>query len=79
MLVGGEAMVGARLHEDGAALFHSSLLPLYLQHTRALEADVHLVVLVRLLPVRLGSDENVDPELEAGGFVDNLVATAGLT
>jgi hypothetical protein len=78
MLIRGEAMVCARLHEDGAALFDGNLLPLDLQHTCALEDDVDLVVLVRLLPVRLRCDENVHAELEAGGFVDYLVATAGL-
>ena len=45
----------------------------------ALEDDVELVVLVRLLPIGLRRDETVDPDLEAGGLVDDLVATAGLT
>src|SRR6266516_4001502 len=49
VLVGGEAMVGARLDEDGAPLLHRDLLALDLQHTGALEHDVHLVVLVGLL------------------------------
>jgi hypothetical protein len=36
---------------------------------RPLEDDVHLVPLVRLLPVRLGSDEDIDADFEAGRLV----------
>ena len=45
-----------------------------LEDTAALEDDVDLVLVVRLLAVRLGSDEDVDPDLEARGAVDDLVA-----
>lgn len=79
MLVRGEAMVGSSLHEDRASLLDGDLLAFDLQHTCALEHDVHLVVLVRLLPVWLRCDKHVDAQLEACGFVDYLVATAGLT
>lgn len=79
MLVGREAMVGSGLHKDGAPLLDVNLLALDLQHPGPLEDDVDLVVLVRLLPVRLWSDKDVDTDLEAGGFVDYFVATAGLT
>ena len=34
---------------------------------------------MRLLLVGLRRDEHVHPDLEAGGVVDDLVATAGLT
>lgn len=40
---------------------------------------MELVVLVGLLPIWLRRDEHVDPDFEAGGVVDNPVATAGLT
>ena len=49
-----------------------------LEHAAALEHDVDLVVLVRLLPVRLGRDEHVDADLETRRGVDDLVAAASL-
>jgi len=49
-------------------------LALDLEHTASFEDDVDLVVLVRLLAVRFRSNELVDPELEAGRLVQDLVA-----
>jgi hypothetical protein len=71
-------MVGARFDEDRAALLHRDLLPCDLQDPCAFEDDVELVVLVRLLPVRLGRDEDVHAKLETGGFVDDFIPSAGL-
>ena len=42
----------------------------------ALEHDVHLVLVVRLLAVGLGSDEHVDADLEPRRAVHDLVAAA---
>lgn len=72
-------MVGPRLDEHGSPLTDRNLLVLHLEDTRPFDHDVELVVLVRLLLIRLGRDEHVHPDLEAGGLVDDLVATAGLT
>ena len=53
--------------------------PSTLRTPRAFEDDVHLVVRVRLLPVRLGRDEDVDADLEPGRGVHDLVpAVPGL-
>jgi hypothetical protein len=71
-------MLGVRLHEDSAPLSNRYLLTLHLEDACALQHDIKLVVLVRLLSVRLWSDEHVDADFEAGGFVDDLVAPAGL-
>src|SRR5881397_2620124 len=60
LLVGGEPMVGARLDEDRMALPHGNALTFHLEHARALEHEIDLVVLVGLLPVRLRGDEHVD-------------------
>jgi len=79
VLVRGEAMLGVRLYEDGAALSDRYLLTLHLEYASALEDDIQLIVLVGLLPIRLRGDEPVDADFEADGLVDDLVATAGLT
>ena len=78
MLVRSEAMFSVRLYEDGTALSHWHGLTLDLEDARALENNVQLVVLVRLLPIRLGGDQHIDAHLEAGGLMDDLIATAGL-
>ena len=78
MLVRREAVVGAGLDEHGAAFTHRNVLALDVQHTGALQNDVDLVILVWLLPVGLRRDEDVDAELEAGGLVNDLIASAGL-
>ena len=49
-----------------------------LEDAAALEHDVDLVLVVRLLPVGLGSDEHVDADLEPGRGVDDLVAASAL-
>jgi hypothetical protein len=71
-------VVGPGRDEDGRALLHARRLAFHLQDAAALEDDVDLVVLVRLLPVRLRSDEDVDPDLEPRRLVDDLVAAARL-
>jgi hypothetical protein len=78
LLVRREAVVGAGLDENGASLTDSHLLALDLQRAGALEHDVELVVLVRLLTIRLGRDQDVDADLETGGVVDDLVPSTGL-
>lgn len=79
VLVRGEAMLGLRLYEDGAALSDRYLVTFHVEYACALEDDIQLIVLVGLLPIRLRGDEHVDPDFEADGLVDDLVATAGLT
>ena len=69
-------MLGVGGDEDRLALRELDFRALYLEHARAFEDDVDLVVLVRLLAVGLGSDEHVDADLETGRRVDDLVATA---
>jgi hypothetical protein len=71
-------MLGVRLDEDSASLSYGCLLTLHLEDARALEHDIKLVVFVRLLSVGLWSDQHVDTDFEAGGFVHDLIATAGL-
>src|SRR5438270_401238 len=73
-LVADEAVLGSRRDEDGASLLELDPLVLDLEHAAALQHDVDLVVLVRLLAVGLGRDEHVDADLETGGAVDDLVA-----
>src|SRR5438046_616698 len=59
LLVADEAVLRARLDEDGGALLHGDPLALHLEYAAPLEHDVDLVVLVRLLAVRLRRDEHV--------------------
>ena len=49
-----------------------------LEDAAALEDDVDLVFVVRLLSVRLGGDEHVDADLEPRRAVDDVVAAATL-
>ena len=67
-------MLGARRDEQRVADSGLEPLRLDLEDTTPFEDDVELVVRVRLLAVRLGSDEHVDPELEPRGLVQDLVA-----
>ena len=69
MLVRREPVVGTGLDEDRGALSHRDVFAFHLQHTGAFEDDVELVVLLRLLPVRLGRDQDLHTELETGGLV----------
>jgi hypothetical protein len=78
MLVGREAVVGAGLDEDCCPFTNGNVVPLHLENARAFENHVELVVLVRLLTVRLGRDEDVDTDLEAFGRVHNLVSAPGV-
>ena len=59
-------MLGMGGDEHRLALGEVDLLVLDLKRAGALENDVHLVVLVRLLPVGLGRDEDVDPTSSPG-------------
>ena len=76
LLVGGEAVVGAGRHEDRLPLAERVARVLDLERPVALEDDIDLVVVVRLLPVGLGRDEHLDTDLEARALVDDLVAAA---
>jgi hypothetical protein len=78
MLVRAEAMLRTGLDEDGASLADVDLSSLDLENSGPFEDDVELVVLVRLLPVGLGRDENVDADLETGRFVHDLVSACCL-
>jgi gamma-glutamyltranspeptidase / glutathione hydrolase len=78
VLVGGEAVLGACGHEQRHAFRERSRSVLDLEHATALQHDVDLVLVVRLLPVRLRRDEDVDAELEARRAVDDLVAATML-
>ena len=79
MFVRGEAMLGPGFDEDCPAFLHRNLLAADVEDAGPLEDDVQLVVRVRLLAVGLRSYQAVHADLEAGGLVDDLVATAGLT
>ena len=59
-------MLGAGGHEHRVALAQLGLRPFDVEHAVSLEDDVDLVVLVRLLAVGLGRDEDVDADLEPG-------------
>ena len=54
-------------------LSDGDLFTLHLEDARAFKHDVGSVVLVRLLSVGLRGDEHIDPDFEAGGFVDDLM------
>ena len=58
MLVGGEAVLGAGAHEDGATLLERDRLAFDCQDARAFEDDVDLVPFMRLLAVWLRGDED---------------------
>src|SRR5690242_17141324 len=61
--------------EQGTTFLERGGNTLHLEHAAALEHDVDLVVLVRLLPVGFGGDEHVDTDLEPRRGVDDLIAT----
>ena len=77
VLVTAEPVVGPGRHEERVALAKLDLLSLDVEHAAALEGDVDLVVVVRLLAVGLGCNQDVDADLEARGGVHDLVP-AGL-
>jgi hypothetical protein len=76
VLVRGEAMLGASLYENSGALSHGNFLALDLEYACPLEDNVELVITVGLLSVGLWGYEAIDPDFEAGGLVNDLVATA---
>src|SRR5205814_9960903 len=76
LLVRREAVLRSRFDEDRLADVDRDALVPDLEDSGAFEADIDLVVVVRLLAVRLRCDEDVDAELEAVGLVDDLVAAA---
>jgi gamma-glutamyltranspeptidase/glutathione hydrolase len=78
VLVGREPVVGAGGDEERASLLEGCLDALDVEHAAALEHDVDLVELVGLLSIGLGRDEYVDPDLEAGRRVDDLVTATTL-
>ena len=71
-------MLGARRDEQRHPLAERGRRVLDLEDAAALQNDVHLVLVVGLLPVGLGGNEDVDADLEAGRGVDDLVAAATL-
>ena len=62
----------------GLPLLEVDLLAFDLEPPAAVEDDVELVPVVRLLAVGLGGDEDVDADLEPRRSVDDLVAAACL-
>jgi len=69
-------VVGAGLDEHRVAFLDRHLGSFHGQDAAALEHDIYLVVLMRLLVVRLRRDKDVHAELEAGRIVDDLIAAA---
>jgi hypothetical protein len=69
-----EAVVGACRYEDRLPFLNGERLSLDREHAPALEHDVELVVLVRLLAIRLRRNEDVDPDLQPRRTVNDLVA-----
>src|SRR6266567_8700904 len=78
MFVRGEAMLGPGFDEDSPAFLHRNLLAADFEDAGPLEDDVQLVVRVRLLAVGLRRYKAVHADFEAGGLVDDRVATARL-
>lgn len=77
-LVAGEAVVRAGWHEGCLSFIDIYGLAFDREHSSSFEHEVNLVVFVRLLPVRLRRDEDVDADLESRRAVDDLVASAAL-
>jgi hypothetical protein len=67
-------VVGSGGDEERLPLRDGQLLALHGEDARPLEHHVDLVVLVRLLAVGLGRDEDVDADLQARRLVDQIVA-----
>ena len=65
-LVGGESVLRMRRDEDRLSLHDGYRCTLDLEDAAAFEDDVQLVVRVRLLVVRLGSDQDVDAASRPG-------------
>jgi hypothetical protein len=69
-----EAVVGACRYEGRLPFLNGKGLSLDREHAPALQNDVELVVLVRLLAIRLRRNEDVDPDLQPRRAVNDLVA-----
>ena len=78
MLVAHELVLRPGRHEHRMPLAQLDAFAFNLQDSVPFEYDVDLVVLVRLLAVRLGSDEHVHPHLDPGGGMNDLVAPQAL-
>ena len=78
LLVGGEAMLGARRDEQSHSIAERRRGVLHLEDTASFEHDVDLILVVRLLPIGLRSNEDVDADLEPRRAVHDLVAAAAL-
>jgi hypothetical protein len=74
VLVGAETVIGAGWDEYGVAFAQLDALILDIKHAIALEYDVDLVVLVRLLTIRLGRDQDIDTDLQSRRLVNHLIA-----
>lgn len=69
-------MPGARRNENRFTLLEGEAFFFYHQGATALDEHVELVVGVNSLPVGMGSAQDIDPQLEAGRGVQDLVAPA---
>ncbi len=78
LLVRDETMLISRRDEKRAAFLERSGDALDLEHPAALEHDVDLVLLVRLLAIRLRRDQDVDADLEPRRPVHHLVPATPL-
>ena len=78
LLVRSETVLVPCRHEQRTTLLERSGDAPDLEYTAALEHDVDLVLLVRLLAVGLGRDQHVDADLEPGRRVDDLVPATPL-
>ena len=76
LLIGGESVFVACGDEQCTTFLQRRGHSFDLEHSSALEDDVHLVELVWLLTVGLRCHEHVDADLESGRRVDDLVAAA---
>ena len=71
-------MLDVRRHEDPVAFRELGRATRDFEDAGAIEHDVHLVVLVRLLAIGLWRHERVDPDLEPRRRVHDLVPAAGV-
>src|SRR5207245_11073859 len=77
LLVTCELVLRTGFDEHGMAFVDRDGRPLDVERAAALEDDVDLVDVVWVLVVRLGGDERVAGDLDAGAVVQDLVAAGG--
>jgi hypothetical protein len=71
-----EPVAGSSRYEDRLAAAQGLRGTVDLDRPFSIEDGVDLVEVMRALTIRIGCDEDVDTDLEAVGFVDDLVASA---